>query len=681
MKHGQRQSLEYRFRKKNGDYLWIRDFITVEMTDKKPKKLRGILLDITTLKNIEQELHTSKSNLVALINNRNESIWSIDNNYRLIVCNDYFRESYEAAYNFKLEVGVDLVSIINPELKVYWKNYYDTALLGKKVVFEFSETIHNKKLHFNVWLNPILVNNEIVGVSALSVDITELVEARENLKLSEEKFRRLFEKHSAVHFLLDPATGRIENVNQAAADFYGWTIEELKKMNIHEINTMEKRQLADTLVKAGTTKNNYFVVKHRLANGQIRDVEIYSSKVEIMGSEYLHAIVHDITEKQLLLKDLLAAKEKAEENDRLKSAFLANMSHEIRTPLNGILGFTGLITGEELPPKKRRMEYSAIINRSADSLMQLINDILEISKLDAGQFTIETREFNLFDTLKSLHTLYRKKQEDFNKQNIQLSLSTDDENLFMTGDETRLTQVFTNLLDNALKFTSEGEISFGIKKIDSAKIVFYVSDTGLGIEKSKQAIIFDRFSQADENIARQYGGTGLGLSIVKVIIELMGGQITVESEPGKGTLFEIHLPNTTRTIVSNKVDPEEESSSITKKLKILLVEDDPISRMYYEAILNDDLIDLLIATNGTDALEMTKIEKPNVILLDVRLPDISGLEVARQIRQSGNKVKIIAQSAYAMPGDEQAAIEAGCNDYLTKPVKANLLLEKLKAII
>ena len=676
-----RHTLEYRFKKKTGEYLWVRNLITIDANGDKPTKLRGIMLDISTLKKTEQELQTSRSNLVALINNRNESIWSIDKDYRLVVCNDYFRDSYEAAYNFKLESGIDLVSILKPELKTYWKAYYDTALQGQKVSFEFSESIHGKKYHFNVWLNPIYIDDKIAGASALSVDVTELIEAQENLRLSEEKFRRLFERHSAVHFLLDPATGRIDNVNQAAADFYGWSIEELKNMNIHEINTMEKQVLSDTLKKASKTKNNRFEVKHRLANGEIRDVEIYSSRVEIMGQEYLHAIVHDITEKQLLLKDLLRAKEKAEENDRLKSAFLANMSHEIRTPLNGILGFTSLITGDELPPKSRRMEYSAIINRSAESLMQLINDILEISKLDAGQFTIENQEFKLSETLKSLSTLYRKKLEDFNKHKVQISLLLDNDHLFMTGDETRLTQVLTNLLDNALKFTEKGEISFGVKEIGSDKIVLYVSDTGIGIDKSKQEIIFERFSQADESISRYYGGTGLGLSIVKVIVELMGGRITVESEPGKGSLFEIHLPNTTRTALSSQVDIKEESATVSKRLKILLVEDDPISRMYYEAILTDDLIELVIAPTGTLALELVITEKPDVIMLDIRLPDISGLEVARQIRKSGNKVKIIAQSAYAMPGDEQAALEAGCNDYLTKPVKANLLLEKLKAIV
>jgi PAS domain S-box-containing protein len=806
---GQNHSLEYRFRKKNGDYLWVRDLITVETSDNQAVKLRGIMLDITTLKQteldlkeqqlflhetqrighigtylfdiqknnwtsspimdeilgidenfqktvqswnrivhpdqqsemmhyfiktvlgnrqpfnkeykiirvndgkerwvhghgqltyddsgvalrmigtiqdvteqkeVENELLTSRSNLISLINSRNESIWSLDGDYRLIVCNNYFRDSYNAAYGILLEMGVDLVSILPPNLKTYWKIKYDAALQGNKVNFEFTESINGKKHYFSVWLNPIYIKRRITGVTALSADVSELVEARENLKLSEEKFRRLFERHSAVHFLLDPVTGRIDNVNQAAADFYGWSIEELKQMSIHDINTMERNELEETLESASQTKNNHFEVKHRLANGEIRDVEIYSSSVNIMGKEYLHSIIHDITEKQQLLRDVLAAKEKAEENDRLKSAFLANMSHEIRTPLNGILGFTGLITGEELPPKNKRMEYSAIINRSAESLMQLINDILEISKLDAGQFSIETREFNLCDTLNSLHTLYRKKLKDLNKEHIQLKLFLSEERLFMTGDETRLTQVFTNLLDNALKFTPAGKISWGIKESTPQSITFFVADTGIGIDPSKQEQIFERFSQADETISRSYGGTGLGLSIVKKMVQLMGGDITVTSDKDKGASFEFYLPNTTKEVLDQIAPIKEENVTVNEKIKILLVEDDPISRMYYEAILNNDLINLITATTGNMAISLAQEENPDVILLDIRLPDMSGLEVTRHLRNSGNKVKIIAQSAYAMPGDKQIAIEAGCNDYLTKPVKANLLLEKIKAI-
>lgn len=738
-KTGQNHSLEYRFRKKNGEYLWVRDLVTVETKDNSPIKLRGVMLDISTLKQtelelkeqqfflhetqrighigtyhlniqkndwtsspimneilgidenfektleswnnlvhpeqqremmhyfintvvgdrqpfnkeykiirfndgrerwvhghgqltyddsgdaismigtiqditeqkeIENELLTSRSNLISLINNRNESIWSLDSDYRLIVCNDYFRDSYKAAYGVLLEMGVDLVSILTPDLKSYWKSKYDAALQGSKVNFEFSESIYGQKHFFSVWLNPIQIKGQIAGITALSVDVTELTEARENLRVSEEKFRRLFERHSAVHFLLDPFTGQIENVNQAAADFYGWSIEELKQMSIHEINTMDRNELAESLEQARQSKNNHFEVKHRLANGEIRDVEIYSSRVVIMGKEYLHSIVHDITEKQQLLRDVVAAKEKAEENDRLKSAFLANMSHEIRTPLNGILGFTGLITGEELPPKSRRMEYSAIINRSAESLMQLINDILEISKLDAGQFSIENREFNLCDTLQSLETLYRKKMEDLGKEQIQLKLFLSDEHLFMTGDETRLTQVFTNLLDNALKFTPAGAISFGIKKRTPEKITFFVTDTGIGIDPSKQKQIFDRFSQADESISRHYGGTGLGLSIVKKIVQLMGGEITVASDKDKGASFEFHLPNTTKEVLDQEAPLKEENVTVNKKIKILLVEDDPISRMYYEAILNDDLIHLVMATTGHLPLNWPKKKNP-----------------------------------------------------------------------
>lgn len=677
---GESHVLEYPFMGKNGKYTWLRDVVMVETIDSKPVVLRGIMLDITERKLMEKELYASRSSLEALINNRNESIWSLDREYHLIVCNEFFRQSFFNAYGINLKPGINLVSILTTEHRNFWKPKYDAALHGEKQFFEFSETIQGKKHYFTINLNPIFVHGTVTGVSALSVEVTELIESQAKLKQSEEKFRRMFETHSAVHMLIDPDTGKIEHANQAAAKFYGWAIEELKKMKIHQINTMSDEQIAHAIEKARKQNNLHFEFKHLLANGKIRDVEVFSSKVEIYGKEFLHSIVHDVTEKNHLFKELLAAKEKAEESNRLKSAFLANMSHEIRTPLNGILGFANLITGDELPPKNKRREYSEIINRSAESLIQLINDILDISKLDSGQFVIESNEFNLNELLDSLYTIFRKKMVDTGKQSVKLNVEKKEDGLFLNGDEKRLIQIFTNLLDNAIKFTTTGEISFGIKEITPETIVFHVSDTGMGIEKSRQHIIFERFSQADESISRNFGGTGLGLSIVQKLLDLMDGQIHLKSEKGKGSSFFFHLPNTIKTDYNIPITHKDNNYKLNRKLKVLLVEDDPASQLYYQEILSKSKVDLMVAENGKMCLELAKTNNPDVILMDIRLPDISGLEIVKQIRNTGNMVKIIAQSAYAMNSDHRLALEAGCNDFISKPVKAELLFEKLKGM-
>jgi signal transduction histidine kinase len=253
-------------------------------------------------------------------------------------------------------------------------------------------------------------------------------------------------------------------------------------------------------------------------------------------------IKEDISVQKQLISDLEIARKRAEESEQLKTAFLANMSHEIRTPLNGILGFTELLTsGIELLPEQREA-YGTIIYKSAEGLLQIINDVLDVSRLEAGHIRVEHRPFIINDALSSLHGLYSKKMKDKGKGHIKLILEIPDEKIEVTADENRFSQIMINLLDNAVKFTDAGQISFGISEINESHIEFMVADTGLGIRYEKQLVIFDRFSQADDSIAGRFGGTGLGLAIVKKLTEIMGDGISLESEPGKGSIFKFHLP-------------------------------------------------------------------------------------------------------------------------------------------
>ncbi|MFW5657318.1 MAG: PAS domain S-box protein [Bacteroidota bacterium] len=574
---------------------------------------------------------------------------------------------------------------IHPEdIERIKRESHDKALKGiSDIVMQYR--IKHKAGHY-IWFETITKtihdeNNVVTGLQTVSRDITKRKEVQIALQQSEETFRSLFEHHNAVHLLIDPENMQIVKANRAAADFYGWSIEELVKKKITDINILSVQEVKQEIIKVKNKRNNYFEFRHRLANNQIRDVEVFSSEVIIKDKQYIHSIIHDVTDKKLLMNEILKAKEKAEESDRLKSAFLANMSHEIRTPLNGILGFTNMLADDDLPPPDKRKKFASIINQSAESLMQIINDILDISRLDTGQYVIEKKPVHINNTLKNLHSLYRKKREEKNKENIKITIKQHPKQINFKTDENRITQVFTNLLDNALKFTTRGEISFGIRELTHDSITFFVSDTGIGIKKENQYKIFDRFAQADESIAVKYGGTGLGLSIVRKIIELMQGEITVESVPGKGTSFTFTLPfeGTVADDQSDK-EPRTNKTVINKKLQVLLVEDDAISRLYYREILRHAPVELIEAETGHHALELMENIEPDVILMDIRLPDISGLEVVREIRKTRPKTPIIAQSAYAMASDERDSMEAGCNDFITKPVKAGVLLEKLNKI-
>jgi PAS domain S-box-containing protein len=524
---------------------------------------------------------------------------------------------------------------------------------------------------------------EITGAVIVFRDQTDDRLKKRLLEESESQFRSLFENHQAVHLLVDPDNGNILHANQAAADFYGWTIDELKQMNINQINTGSPEEIRKNMDRVHAAERFHFTFEHRIANGQLRDVELFSSKVVIKGKDYLHSIVHDVSEKKKVLEELMIAKEKAEESDRLKSAFLANMSHEIRTPLNGILGFTGLLTDEKILTEAKKKEYSNIINKSAESLMHIINDILDISKLESGQLLIENKTIELNKTLDTLHTLYTKKLADNGKDHIALNVLKPENKTILSTDENRLTQIFTNLLDNAMKFTHSGKIEFGVKSIETEKIQLMVSDTGIGIEKKRHNEIFSQFTQANESISQLYGGTGLGLSIVKKLIELMNGSIELDSEPDRGSTFIFCLPfeagyEPIQDIQQEIISAEKVGS---KKIRILIVEDDPVSRLYYEEILKRTPYELLFATTGAEALEMANHTSPRIILMDIRLPDISGMEVVKEIRKVNSRVKIIAQTAYAMASDEKIAMASGCNDFVTKPVSREMLLHKLKSLV
>jgi signal transduction histidine kinase len=250
----------------------------------------------------------------------------------------------------------------------------------------------------------------------------------------------------------------------------------------------------------------------------------------------------DITESVKVIADLEQAKNKAEESDRLKSTFLANMSHEIRTPLNTILGFSSILISEEEISSREREEYSSIINRSSENLLQIINDILDLSKLETGQLKIFKTQINVQTVLDELNMVFMKRLVEIGKVNIRLRMSAPHAPLFLNLDRVRFYQIFMNLLSNSIKFTEKGEIRYGISEVADDQVCFFVSDTGIGIEKGLQSTIFERFRQVNESNTRRHGGTGLGLSIVKNMVELMGGNITVDSEAGKGTTFRFTLP-------------------------------------------------------------------------------------------------------------------------------------------
>ena len=386
--------------------------------------------------------------------------------------------------------------------------------------------------------------------------------------------------------------------------------------------------------------------------------------------------------RQSIEKELKIAKEQAIQADKLKSEFLANMSHEIRTPMNGILGFSQLLSKKDYPDKNTN-KFLKIINNSSKQLLNLINDIIDISKIEAKQLKISNVKTNINNLCDNIFSTFSTEQNTSEKEIKIVYNKNNDFNGQIITDENRLNQVLVNLIGNAIKFTDKGIIEFGYLLQEEGKnIEFYVKDTGIGISTENQKLIFDRFKQADSTSTRKYGGTGLGLAISKQLIKLMGGKIWLKTEIGVGSEFRFTIPFNPVLTAKKEEKPISDQNNDLSDKTILIVEDDYASSLLIETFLFDRGASLLKASNATIAFELLKNE-PNIglVLMDIQLPDMSGYEASKKIKNKYPKIPIIAQTANAMEGDRKKALDAGCDEYIAKPINCDELISKIKNLI
>jgi hypothetical protein len=433
-------------------------------------------------------------------------------------------------------------------------------------------------------------------------------------------------------------------------------------------------------------------------NGEVRYIKVARKEVLWNGIKHFQVINEDITEQRRLTAELIAAKEKAEESERLKTAFLANMSHEIRTPMNGILGFAGLLKEPNLTGEEQQ-EYIRIIEKSGARMLNIINDIVDISKIEAGLMDIRIKESNINEQLEYIYTFFKPEVEAkgimfFFKKGLS------DKQAVIKTDREKIFAILTNLVKNAIKYSFGGAIELGYElcrdkpclvstptptpESDTDKpclvsthaptyLEFFVKDNGIGIPKDRQEAIFERFVQADIGDKRAFQGAGLGLSITKAYVEMLGGRIWVESEEGKGSTFYFSIPYNVEPeeiiVLENTISSEETPYQI-KPLKILIVEDDEGSAMLISLNIAKFSKEVLFAGNGVEAVDVCR-NNPDIdlVLMDIKMPVMDGFEATRKIREFNLQVVIIAQTAYALLGDREKMIEVGCNDYISKPVK------------
>jgi len=387
------------------------------------------------------------------------------------------------------------------------------------------------------------------------------------------------------------------------------------------------------------------------------------------GSTLWHGVISDITDKKKAEKEIIEAKEKAEESDRLKSAFLANMSHEIRTPMNGILGFADLLKEPQLTGEEQQ-SYVGIIEKSGERMLNIINNIINISKIESGQMEVSITSFDVSEQLENILSFFK---PEATQKGIDLVLKNEfvrDEDIILS-DKEKLNSVIINLVKNAIKYCDKGHIEFGFVRVKN-ELEFFVKDTGPGIPEGRHLAIFDRFVQADIEDRGAKEGSGLGLAISKSFVELLGGNIWVESKEGKGSSFFFTLPyKLSKTNNSGVSEEQTKNESIIqiKNLKILIVEDDRISEILMETVIGSMSREILKAQTGHDSVEICR-KNPDIdlVLMDIHLPKMNGYEATQEIRKFNTDVIILAQTAFALEGDREKAIKAGCNDYISKPI-------------
>ena len=542
----------------------------------------------------------------------------------------------------------------------------DSLVLQEKRPMRFEEygNIRGKFLYLDVSKAPIFdEKNKIIGTVGHARIVTKEKAAEKELLLRDKALNS-----AANAIIITDATGKIEWVNKAFTDLCGYSEEEAIGRDTNELIGSENRSkefvdnLNNTLLSGKVWKGE-FVDKHK--DGHYYVVEEVITPVPDENGKVVHliGIMTDITERKERDKELREAKEAAEESSRLKSAFLTNMNHEIRTPMNAIMGFSSLLSEATSEEKNH---YADIIFTSSEQLLKLIDDVIFLSRLQSEKLPLNESDYSPEKMVTDVVNMFNLPQL---RKNLLLKTNIDKnvKNLFSLGDEDKIRQVLSNLISNAIKYTKKGSVEIGVKIVEN-NILFTVKDTGMGITKNEQKNIFKAFYRSPKVTDAAIRGTGLGLNIAKQLVELMGGTISVESKLEKGSLFNVLLPLKQKQITNNTTD-DKPILKDWKKLKILVVEDDVNNYNYMEALLQKKVERVDHAFNGLEAIALADKNSYDLVLMDLKMPVMDGYEATRQLKQKHPNLPVIATTAYALPEEKLIALEAGCDFYLSKPVK------------
>ncbi len=556
------------------------------------------------------------------------------------------------------------------------------AIAGENIVVEKILTDKNGRERIYMVHKFSIKDPDASRIGGIYIDITKRKEAEYKLRILSRAIR-----YSPVCVVITDPEGKIEFVNPAFTNITGYNFAEVMGRNMNVLNSGKHsaeffRKMWKS-IKSGKDWQGEIINKKK--NGTLYWEKVAISAIINNKGDITHfvAIKNDITKQKEADEEIKRAKEKAEESDRLKTAFLANMSHEIRTPMNAIVGLSRLLVDTSISLEERK-SFTNIINDNSQVLLKLIEDIIDVSKIEAGQISIIKSECQINKLLDEILETFKNQVETQGNRNTVLSVHKgfDNDNTTIITDPHRLRQILVNLIGNSCKFTRKGSVEFGYEPERGGKLRFFVKDTGIGISKEKTKVIFNRFRQGEDSSKRNFGGAGLGLTISKSLVEMLGGEIWVESSQGIGTTFYFNIP----CLHSESGEPSRKIVQISRGKKLVLkdktivvAEDIEANFRLIEALLKKTHALVLWARDGEETLEICrKNKKIDLVLLDINMPQVNGYDVLVEIKKMNPSIPVIMQTAYAMPGEKERFVSAGCDGYLTKPINTEEMFNSIR---